>query len=148
LEARILGRIFQVIGLLFGDACARGGLTSIQGNGGFDMKLRMRGNSLRLRLTRSEVATLVERRSVGERVEFPNDSELVYELESCEGLGGIVALFENGRIRVMAPGAEVREWASTDRVGMEGNSGRLTVLIEKDFQCRHGEEDSDAYEGR
>ena len=30
---------------------------------------------------------------------------------------------------------------------MEGDDGALRILIEKDFQCMHGEQDPDAYEG-
>jgi hypothetical protein len=111
------------------------------------MKLRMRSGSLRLRLTRSEVALLAEKGSVVECVEFPNGSRLVYELESRAVLDGIAARFENGRITVLAPEAGVREWAASERVGIGGQSGALALLIEKDFQCMHGEQDPDAYEG-
>ncbi|MCU1258470.1 MAG: hypothetical protein JWO80_1355 [Bryobacterales bacterium] len=111
------------------------------------MKLRMRSNSLRLRLTRSEVAQLAEQGSVEERIEFVNDSALIYELESWRNLDHVVALYENGRIMVRLPEAMAQEWAATDQVGIEAEVGPLTVLIEKDFQCAHGEKDPDAYEG-
>lgn len=110
------------------------------------MKLRMVSNSLRLRLTRSEVAQLAEQGSVEERIEFVNGSTLTYELESRPHLDDVVALFENGSIMVRVPQAMAQEWAATDQIGMQAEVGPLTVLIEKDFQCAHGEKDPDAYE--
>lgn len=111
------------------------------------MKIRMKGNSLRLRLTRSEVAELADLGTVVERVEFPN-AELIYELQSSSDIGEPVASFENGGIRVVVSEAEARDWAATNRVGIATQCGPLSLLIEKDFQCLHGDQDPDAFEAR
>ena len=62
------------------------------------------------------------------------------------------ALYANGWLRIQVPGADATDWVTSDRVGISGDqpleSGkRLSILIEKDFQCLHGDEarDPDAY---
>jgi hypothetical protein len=46
------------------------------------MKLRLQGNSVRLRLTRSEVERLRETGLVEESIEFGSGESLVYRLQS------------------------------------------------------------------
>jgi hypothetical protein len=107
------------------------------------MKLRFHSNSLRLRLSQSDVARLAGGGSVEEIVTFAPGNALVYSLES--GVGDeIAASFENGRIRVTLPAAAARRWIASDEAGMEGSSGPLHVLVEKDFQCIHRESEEDA----
>lgn len=107
----------------------------------------MRHNSLRLRLTRSEVAALAEHGLVREGVEFADGRELVYELRGDGDGPRIAAMLEDRAIRVSVPREMVAGWAASESVGMEGDDGALRILIEKDFQCMHGEQDPDAYEG-
>ncbi len=110
------------------------------------MKLRMRSNSLRLRLTRSEVDRLAEQGSIVETVTFPGNTQLTYALKCNADEDGIRAAFENGAITIFVPPREAADWARTERVGISGDAGPLAVLIEKDFQCMHGEKDPDAFE--
>lgn len=107
------------------------------------MKLRLRGNTLRLRLVQTEVAHLAAGKRVEERVDF-GASSLVYALSSGEAFG---ARFENGAIEVTIPRAQIEEWSSTDRVGLETEQGPLRILIEKDWQCAQPrtEDESDNY---
>jgi hypothetical protein len=110
------------------------------------MKLRFHSNSLRLRLSQSDVAVLAGGGSVEETVTFAPGQTLIYLIES--GVGEeIAASFENGRIRVTLPRALAKQWVLSDEAGIEGVSGPLRVLVEKDFQCIHreGEEDADAF---
>ena len=108
------------------------------------MKLRFHKDSLRLRLSQSEVARLAERGSIDDRIEFPNDQTLSFSVESGDSS---VALFENNEIRVIAPRGDVQRWIDTDQTGLEYQSGPVKVVIEKDFQCLHKEtpEDADAF---
>ena len=110
------------------------------------MKLRIRGNSLRLRLTQSEVAALRDYGSVEETVHFSPTSKLVYAIERSGG-GEIGARFDEGRILVQVPESIAIEWCNTDRVGFEGTAGEVKVLVEKDWQCLapRDEDESDAY---
>ena len=104
------------------------------------MKVRFHNNSIRLRLSQSEVAELSSGGEVEERFEFANNSMLAFSLESG---ASEAALFENSAVRVIAP----RDWIASDREGIEFQCGPMKVVIEKDYQCLHGEgpEDADAF---
>jgi len=102
------------------------------------MKLRIRGDSIRLRLKVSEVDRLAAGESIVEETRFP-DSVLIYRLDTS-GNGGITATFGNGSLVVSLPKADAEEWASTDNVSLTGeqemaDGGTLSLLIEKDFKC-------------
>jgi hypothetical protein len=110
------------------------------------MKLRIRGDSLRLRLTRGEVRRLRETGSVVETIHF-GASELHYELRSVD-VDTPVASFDGARIVVSLPRAAADAWADGDEVGIAVELGPLSLLIEKDFRClapREGEDDGDAF---
>jgi hypothetical protein len=118
------------------------------------MKLRVRGNSLRLRLTRGEVDALVREGRVEEHVAFAPDpaARLVYAVEARD-VAVVAAALAPGEITVVVPVALARTWASSDEVGISreqavGAEGTLKLLIEKDFTClvpREGEDGSDAF---
>ncbi|HEX8288790.1 MAG TPA: hypothetical protein VF556_12375 [Pyrinomonadaceae bacterium] len=119
------------------------------------MKLRIRRNSLRLRLTKSEVAVIGAGGTVEETVEFCDESSqrLIYALEASAAARNPTAVFDAGRITVIIPKTQAEEWARTDQVGIEtekqlGDNRSLHILIEKDFSClesRKGEEDADTF---
>ena len=108
------------------------------------MKLRMHGNSLRLRLNRAEVARLAETGLVEEVVQFAPEVAFRYALETAADGDGPRALYADGGVRVLVPAAAAREWASTERVAISGEQATLNILVEKDFQCLHGESELDA----
>jgi hypothetical protein len=116
------------------------------------MKLRMRGNSLRLRLTQSEVNDLVALGSVEEETAFGPQARLTYAIVLGEE-SAVSASFDAGASRVTVPSAEARAWATSDRVAIEGEQATadgepLRLLVEKDFAClkpRTGEDDRDAF---
>jgi hypothetical protein len=118
------------------------------------MKLRIRGNSIRLRLTRGEVAEVAERGRVEDAIAFAPGQRLVYVLACGDG-DRLRARLDGARVEVTAPSAEARAWASSaERVGMEAEQPLeggevLRILVEKDFAClrpRKGEDDRDAFE--
>jgi hypothetical protein len=109
------------------------------------MKLRLHDNSLRLRLSQSEVARLKRDGRIEDTIAFGPQQALIYSLESSP-VAQVGASFEDGRVRVFAPHAVVHAWADGDAVGIEGSSSTLRVLIEKDFQCVHPtSEDADNF---
>jgi hypothetical protein len=116
------------------------------------MKLRLRGNSLRLRLAQGEVAELVRTGRVEETVAFGPRERLSYAL-TCKETAAIAARFEAGAVEVSLPAGLAMDWASSERVGLEaeqpiGEGAHLRILVEKDFAClkpRTGENDSDAF---
>src|ERR1700682_1294560 len=108
------------------------------------MKLRMNGNSLRLRLNRAEVGRLDETGRVEEVVHFAPDVAFRYALEMAPEADVLRTLYEDGGVRVLVPVATAREWAFTGRVEISGEQvvtagTTLNILVEKDFQCLHGE---------
>lgn len=119
------------------------------------MKWRIRGNSLRLRLTRSEVARFEEVGRVEDSIEFgPEPSQrLMCVLQSSPDFHGVAARYSDNCITVHVPTRLARQWVETDQVGFDGEQmlnpdNTLRLLIEKDFACldaRDGEEDADAF---
>ncbi len=99
------------------------------------MKLRLQGNSLRLRLTRSEVQRLGDTGIVEESVGFDAEHSLVYRLQAATVEGQVAAAFRNQAIDVSVAPEAVALWAESDEVGIYARSGRLTISIEKDFRC-------------
>jgi hypothetical protein len=113
------------------------------------MKLRLKGNSIRLRLTQGEVERLVSEGIVQETVEFgPGMRSFTFALGTAADAGGIRAEYENDRLRVLLPAPRAREWADSEEIGVEADLDGLRVLIEKDFAClkpRPGEDESDMF---
>jgi hypothetical protein len=116
------------------------------------MKLHINGNSLRLRLSQSEVAQFSKTGFVEDSVQFAPGAHFAYALESLSSLKAPQAHYANGSLSIRVPGADATDWVMSDRIGISGEqpleSGKsLSILIEKDFQCLHREEarDPDAY---
>jgi hypothetical protein len=104
------------------------------------MKLRLRENSIRLRLLQSEIARLHEHGSVSEKIRFAPQNALNYSVDVSEQAKEITAHFENGDIKVEIPKALANEWIETERIGLENeqiiDEGlRLKIVLEKDFSC-------------
>jgi hypothetical protein len=116
------------------------------------MKLRIKGNSIRLRLNQSEIRRISVGQTVREEICF-GTGHLAYALLADPAIHSLDALFREGEIQVRLPAAVAKEWALTEQVGIEaqvaGSEGnRLHILIEKDFQCLHkrpGEDESDHF---
>lgn len=117
------------------------------------MKLRIRGNSIRLRLTRAEVATLTVRGEVAEKIEFGIGNALGYRLGTSETATECHAVLGEHGIAVFLPSSVASQWANSDQISIEADQAlsagqSLRILIEKDFAClvdRPGEDDSDAF---
>lgn len=114
------------------------------------MKVRMQGNALRLRLNQAEVAQFSKTGFVEDRTEFAPGVSLAYTLETSSSLSAPQASFHDHWLRVELPAAVAKEWYTTDQVGISGdqpidNGKALSILIEKDFQCVHGERDPHAF---
>ncbi|MGD9561253.1 MAG: hypothetical protein AB7F88_03985 [Pyrinomonadaceae bacterium] len=113
------------------------------------MKLRLKGNSIRLRLTQGELRQFALEGKVEETVEFgPGKRGLVYALEAAENVEALHADYESDRLRVIVPAAIAAAWASSDQVGVESESDGRRISVEKDFAClkpRPGEDESDMF---
>jgi len=114
------------------------------------MKLRMHRNSVRLRLNQAEVAQFSKTCYVEETIEFAPGASFSYVLESSSTIPVPQASYKNGELRVQIPTGQGMQWATGDSVGISGEQplspGKsLSILIEKDFQCLHGDVDPKAY---
>ena len=119
------------------------------------MKLRLRGNTVRIRLTQSEVKTLDETGSWEEAVVFGPASlqRLIYRVEAAPVPWPSVTMFVSGHdtvVKATLPKAEVTKWSDGTDVGIyfEEPWG-LKVAVEKDFRCldeKRDEDESDNFE--
>ena len=112
------------------------------------MKLRIRDNSIRLRLTRGEVDTLRDKGMVEACTDFPSGRTLRYLVESSPASVNPAAFFSENEITIRLPETTVLAWASTEQVSIQGEQmldegGTLKILVEKDFVCLTGRDDED-----
>ncbi len=110
------------------------------------MKLRLRRNSVRLRLSRGEVTSFTETGLVEESLDL-TPQPLVYILHSSNEIHEMHVAFTNGWLTVTVPEALGKTWAESDQVGMESVFHGVTILVEKDWPCAHSsdEENEDKF---
>ena len=108
------------------------------------MKLRILNNSVRLRLSKSEVQNLIQKPSIEAKTNFPSGESLRYRLEKGDSEE---VSFSNNELVVRIDTHETEAWCKSEKVGIrksfESKTGPLIVLIEKDFQCLVGDEKID-----
>jgi len=117
------------------------------------MKLRIHDNSIRLRLTRSEVARFMNSGAIESTIEFGPDADqrMRYGLESSPDVAGLEVRFGDHRLRILMPVVTAKEWAGGDRVAVAGSQpvkgeNLLEILVEKEFHRLHGAKaDPDLY---
>lgn len=118
------------------------------------MKLRIRENTIRLRLKQNEVEQIAAGQAIVEETRFPT-SALTYSLQVSDD-DAASANFEQGTLAIYLPAADVARWAGSEQVSIVAeqavdNSDPLSLLVEKDFKClspghhRPGEDDIDTY---
>jgi hypothetical protein len=103
------------------------------------MKIRIKGNSIRLRLSKTEITSFGTLGLLEEKTEFGN-STLTYTLACDSEASELRATYAANKITVHVPEEIKNEWTKTDRVGFENkfkiaNQKELFILIEKDFVC-------------
>jgi len=117
------------------------------------LKLRIRDNSIRLRLTRSEVELVRNDGLVRGRVPFAGRNNFDYILESSPATVKPEAHISNNVLTVRIPEAEIISWSDSDEVSISASQildggDQLNILVEKDFAClapREGEDEADMY---
>ena len=118
------------------------------------MKLRILGDSLRLRLSQGEVRQFGDTARVEQSIRFGPGSVMTYAIEHDASFNEVHASFEESTVTVRVPTASAQAWVDTDEVSIRGEqpldgNTQLSLLIEKDFKCaipRPGEEDYDGFE--
>lgn len=112
------------------------------------MKLRVLDNSIRLRLTRSEVDAISADGLVRGRVRFAGSNTFDYVLESSPATVKPEAHISNNVLTVRLPEMDVSQWAGSEQVSIKSeqlldDGEQLKILVEKDFQCLAPREDED-----
>ena len=115
----------------------------------------MKENSIRLRLTQSEIKHLSDLGQVTEMINFGAGfgGEFTYSLRVDTNANDITANTRSGIITVVLPASIAESWIGTDQIGIEaeqkvGGGNELRLIIEKDFSClspRPGEDQSDSF---
>jgi hypothetical protein len=115
------------------------------------MKIRIKGNSIRIRLTRPEVNVLCNEGQIRETTQFPTGL-FSYEVMLSDTQENLSAALEENRIRFSLPEKLAENWPTNQTVGFEEwvklpNDTALHLLLEKDFQCLEvrSEDESDQY---
>lgn len=115
------------------------------------MKIRIKGNSIRLRLTKSELEYFSKNKVRTEQTQIGTHL-FSYELVQSDEHHDPHAVFEHNKISVFIPKATSEKWCLTDLVGFSHyqenpDGSKLYLLIEKDFACLDGtdEDQSDNY---
>jgi hypothetical protein len=112
------------------------------------MKLRLEGNSIRLRVRKSDLIKLHTESRIRESLLFSNGVLFIYQLITDNNAETIDAQLSAEAITVSIPLSMATNWLNSDAVGLEHtlDSG-LFILIEKDFPCtdRPWEDTSDTF---
>ena len=117
------------------------------------MKLRIHKNTIRLRLSRPEVAQFESTGRIEERLEFGPDMLNMFRcaLVREDAAEEVTARYLPGVIEIVVPASVASQWTGSDEVAMQGTYARgerpIAIAIEKDFQCLHGQGrvDADAF---
>ncbi len=116
------------------------------------MKLRINGNSIRLRLSQTEVKQFGETEICFDTLSF-GETQFTYQLHMAE-VDEIWAEFVNNTLSIEVPYELGEKWVQdTEMVGFNhsqnlDNGDKITILVEKDFKCltkRVNEDESDNF---
>lgn len=118
------------------------------------MKLRIRGNTIRLRLSKGEVQKFKEIGHIKDQIQFGIEAgqQLTYTLVKAD-VPKLQCELKDNTIQVFVPTELAYAWVNTELVGMEhlvsiDEKNQLRILIEKDFKCLHvriNEDEKDAF---
>ena len=118
------------------------------------MKLRIKGNSMRFRVSRSEVGRLLAADSLVETIQFAPEAgaRFTYALQREPSVRIPTVRYTENKVLVLLPADQADAWGGTDQVGIAedislGEFGALALLIEKDFACldRSDEDNQDTF---
>jgi hypothetical protein len=118
------------------------------------MKLRIKGDSLRVRVSRSEVGRLLAGDCLEDTIHFAPEAraKFTYALQREPSVSRPTVQYAGSKVTILIPGDQANVWGVTDQVGIAedislGSVGTLALLIEKDFACldRSDEDNQDTF---
>ncbi|WP_212001665.1 hypothetical protein [Chitinophaga sp. HK235] len=115
------------------------------------MKIRIRGNSIRYRLDKTDLELLQDTGKV-ESITHIGATTLHFCLRSKEITDPVIKMEHDG-VHLLLPSERLNAWYEPDQVGFElilpnSDGSELKVLVEKDFRCltTRDEDDSQAFD--
>jgi hypothetical protein len=116
------------------------------------VKLRIKGDSLRLRLSQGEMRALADSGEVADHISFPGGMALTYRLRMDRNIASISASYASDLIDIRVPRELSERWCGSDLVTLSASqplaAGELRIVLEKDWAClapREGEDESDNF---
>ena len=109
------------------------------------MKIRIKSDSLRYRLTRSDVNKLSKEGYLEDQINFAGNP-LIYAIQLTDG-EVLTSSYIDNKITLAMAHVMIKELVETDKVGFANEYGGLYLLVEKDFTCLDNvdEDQSDNY---
>lgn len=107
------------------------------------MKLRMAGNSLRLRLSTADLQQLAVTGQVTEKLTFGIlESDTLQYILCLSAVPEVTASLAGTTIKVQLPESLAQEWLTTGLISLSGAVPNamgqpLKILVEKDQDCNH-----------
>lgn len=116
-------------------------------NHSYKMKIRIKNNSVRLRLSKPDLDQFGKEGYIEEKTEFPG-STFTYAIQKLFDGKALDASFIDQKLTLFVPKHIVQEWTDTAIVGFNhalpvGENRTLFLLIEKDFKCIDGDTATD-----
>jgi hypothetical protein len=106
------------------------------------MKLRIKGNSLRLRVSRSELERILAGEEVAETIRFAAapEAKLTYALARGTQASAAIVRYRPQEVTVLLSKEQAESWGQDDQVGVYtlvdiAPEGLLELIVEKDFAC-------------
>jgi hypothetical protein len=106
------------------------------------MKLRIKDNTLRLRVSRSDLALLIQNGCVESTIYFTGNAEdkWTYAIEMRSDIDSATIRYRPTEVLVLVPDEDAKTWAGSNGVGIYAScqldrGQKLEILVEKDFAC-------------
>ncbi len=107
------------------------------------MKLRFNKNTIRLRVSQSDLQKLMAENELIEKVHFGGrQPDFHYKLKISGDHTAMLATCEHYEVTVTIPRKLADDWANSGQTGLYHEQstdadGNLSISVEKDFQCLH-----------
>ena len=105
------------------------------------MKIRWKHNSLRLRITPSELSALMHGSTVREELRLPFDTNPVWSVDIISGATESSITAQGNTVCFLLSQPDLAAFSAPEEEGLylhtDGPEGRFSYYIEKDFPCIH-----------
>ncbi len=117
------------------------------------MKIRILHNSIRFRLSKTELTLLIKEGRVEDIVSFGPDQTLIYRLSVHRDILIVTPSYTSGLIEISIPASFMAKFETEDFTGIysnypNGQESHLAIKIEKDYKCLtpRDEDESDLFQ--